>query len=69
MEVSNPKYGIKVKVIDERVKVPPASIQVNKGDIITIFGSDGMYCFGKDDNGNRIYIACWTEVEQIVTNK
>ena len=63
MEVYKVKYGTKVKVIDENVKIPPSSMPVKKGDVITIFRLDGMYCNGKDSKGNRIYIAGWTEVE------
>lgn len=65
MEVYKVKYGTKVKVIDENVKTPPSSISVKKGDVITIFRLDGMYCNGKDSKGNRIYIAGWTEVEEV----
>ena len=68
MEVHNVKYGTKVKVIDENIRVPPASIQVNTGDVITIHRLDGMYCNGYDKDGNRVYIAAWTEVEDIKTN-
>ena len=63
MEAHNVKYGTKVIVIDDNVKTPPASIPINKGDKITIHRLDGMYCSGVDENGNRIYIAGWTEVE------
>ena len=65
MEVYKVKYGTKVKVIDENVKIPPSSMPVKKGDVITIFRLDGMYCNGKDSKGNRIYIAGWTEVEEV----
>ena len=65
MEAHKVEYGTKVKVIDENVKIPPSSIPVKKGDVITIFRLDGMYCNGKDSKGNRIYIAGWTEVEEV----
>ena len=65
MEAHKVKYGTKVKVIDENVKTPPSSIPVKKGDVITISRLDGMYCNGKDSEGNRIYIAGWTEVEEV----
>jgi len=65
MEAHNVKYGTKVRVIDENVKTPPSSKPVEKGDVITIFRLDGMYCNGKDSKGNIIYIAGWTRVEHI----
>lgn len=65
MEAHKVKYGTKVKVIDENVKTVPSSIPVKKGDVITIFKLDGMYCNGEDSKGNIIYIAGWTEVEEV----
>ena len=63
MEAHNVKYGTKVIVTDNEVKTPPSSTPIIKGDEITIYRLDGMYCNGIDKDGNRIYIAGWTEVE------
>lgn len=39
MKAYEVKYGTKVRVIDENVKTPPASLQINKdGDIVYISG-------------------------------
>ena len=65
MEAHKVEYGTKVIVIDENVKIPPCSLPVNKGDEIIIHNLDGMYCKGKDKDGNTIYLAGWTEVEII----
>ena len=62
MEAHNVKYGTKVIVTDDNVKTPPSSIQIKKGDEITIYNLDGMYCNGIDKDGDSIYIAGWTEV-------
>ena len=66
MEAYNVKYGTKVIVTDEDVKTPPSSIPVNKGDEITIYKLDGMYCNGINKDGDRIYIAALTEVEHYI---
>jgi len=66
MEAYKVKYGTKVIVNDEDVQTPPSSKQINKGDEITIYRPDGMYCNGIDKDGDRIYIAAWTEVEPCV---
>jgi len=66
MKAHNVEYGTKVVVIDENVKTPPSSIPINKGDEITIHRLDGMYCNGIDKDGNRIYVAGWTEVEPCI---
>lgn len=63
MEAYNVKEGTKVKIVDDNVKTPLASIPVNKGDKIVIGRLDGMYCNGTNSEGNRVYIAAWTEVE------
>lgn len=57
--------GQKVKVIDDDIRTPPSSIAVNKGDEITINKLDGMYCNAVNKDGNRVYIAAWTEVEPV----
>jgi len=66
MEAYNAKYGARVVITDENVKTPPDSMLVNKGDEITIHRLDGMYVNATDQNGNRIYIAAWTEVEPCI---
>ena len=63
MKAYEVKQGTKVVITDENVKTPPSSIPVYKGDEITINRLDGMYCNGINKNGDRIYIAGWTEVE------
>lgn len=63
MEAHKVKYGTKVRVIDEKINTPPSSLPINKGDEITIYRADGMYCSGINKDGDRIYIAGWTEVE------
>jgi len=65
MKAYNVNYGTKVKIVDESIKTPPGSVGLKNGDIITIFRVDGMHCNGKDENGNKIYIAAWTNVETI----
>jgi hypothetical protein len=65
MEAYKVKYGTKVRVVDENVHIPVASAAVNSDDVITILNLDGMYCNARDKDGNRIYIAAWTNVEEI----
>jgi hypothetical protein len=66
MEAHNVKYGTKVIVTDEDVKTPPSSLPIKKGDEITIHRLDGMYCKATDKDGNRIYVAGWTEVDPCI---
>lgn len=63
MEAYKVKKGTKVKVVDDNVKTPTASLPVKQGDEIVINTLDGMYCNGINVDGDRIYIAAWTEVE------
>ena len=63
MKAYNVKYGTKVVVKDDEVVVPVGALPVYKGDEIVISRLDGMYCNGKNSDGERIYIAAWTEVE------
>ena len=66
MEAHKVKCGTKVIVTDDKIKTPPSSIPIKKGDEITIHRLDGMYCNGIDKDNNRIYIAAWTEVEPCI---
>jgi len=66
MKAYNVNYGTKVIVTDNEITTPPSSIPINKGDEITIHRLDGMYCNGVDKDGNKIYIAAWTEVETCI---
>jgi len=66
MEAHNVKYGTKVIVTDNEVNTPLSSTPIRRGDEITIYRLDGMYCNGIDKDGNRIYIAGWTEVEPCI---
>lgn len=63
MKAYKVKQGTKVRVIDDIIITPPASIQVNKGDEIVIGKLDGRYCNGINADGDRVYIEAWTEVE------
>jgi len=63
MKAYNVKYGTKVVVKDDEVATPIGALPVYKGDEIVIGRLDGMYCNGKNSDGERIYIAAWTEVE------
>ena len=65
MKAHNVEYGTKVVVKDNDVVVPPGALPVYKGDEIVIGRLDGMYCNGKNSDGERIYIAAWTEVEPV----
>ena len=63
MEAHEVRRGTKVTVMDDNVRVPVGSTPINKGDEITILALDAMYCNGKDKDGNKVYIAAWTNVE------
>tara|TARA_S200002703_G_scaffold2938_1_gene4390 strand:- start:222 stop:446 length:225 start_codon:yes stop_codon:yes gene_type:complete len=67
MEAYNIKYGTKVVVKNDDVVVPPGALPVYKGDEIVIGRLDGMYCNGKNSDGEIIYIAAWTDVEICTT--
>ena len=64
MKAFQVKQGTKVIIIDnDAIETPPSSIQVNKGDEITVQKVDGMYCRCLNKEGNLIYIAAWTKVK------
>lgn len=65
MEAHNVKYGTKVRIVDNDVHTPPATLSIDLDDVITILNLDGMYCNAINKDGERIYIAAWTNVEEI----
>jgi hypothetical protein len=65
MEAHEVKIKTKVVVIDDNVITPPGSIPIKKGDKITIKRIDGMYCNAVNESGNIVYVAAWTEVEEL----
>jgi len=51
-----------IVVAEKDVRIPPASLSVAKGDILTFKRIDGMYSLCVDKNNNAVHIAAWTEV-------
>ena len=52
----------KIKVMGD-VKTPIGSPEIKKGDIIEFGHIDGMYSFCKNEKGDVVHLAAWTEVE------
>ena len=54
-------------IIDENVEVAPATRRVYKDDIVSLlsYSRCGIYCNGKNENGDRIFIPRWTNVEEV----
>ena len=54
---------LKIRIIDEDVKNPVASLKQNTGDVLDFVHVDGMYSLCYDKDRNPVHIAAWTEVE------
>lgn len=54
----------KIRVI-ENPTIPVSSPNVNENNILNFYYTDGMYSFCKNQNGDIIHIAAWTEVEDL----
>ena len=54
---------LKIRIIDEDVKNPLASLKQNTGDVLDFEHIDGMYSLCYDKDRNPVHIAAWTEVE------
>lgn len=65
MKLYNCKPNTKVKLLDTNPIVPIASIYPDENEILTFKKIDGMYSICKDANNKTIYLAAWTEVEQL----
>jgi len=65
MKLYNCKPNTKIKLLDTNPTVPISSIYPDENEILTFKKIDGMYSICKDKDGNTIYLAAWTEVEQL----
>jgi len=57
----------KVRLIGD-IGVPVAAMGLKGGDIIHFKHIDGMYSYCKNENGDTVHPAAWTEVEIVDTN-
>ena len=54
----------RVRVINPE-GVPPGAPVISKGDIVFFDHIDGMYSYCKNDRGEVVHLAAWTEVEVV----
>jgi len=54
----------KIRLLENPV-IPPASVPVEKEDILLFYHIDGMYGSCENADGYIVYIAGWTEVEVV----
>ena len=64
MKLYNVPINSKIRVIGD-VKTPPASIDINKDDILQFIKIDGMYSLCKNSKGEFVHLVAWAEVELI----
>jgi len=50
-------------IVENKVTVPPDSLEIKKGDILKFSHTGGMYSYCEDKYGNIVHPAAWTEVE------
>jgi hypothetical protein len=68
MELYNVPRNSKIRVIDGKIQTPIASTPINEDEILEFSHVDGMYSYCKNNKGEIVHLAAWTEVE-IVENK
>lgn len=64
IELHNVKPNTFVEIL-ETPRQPPASIQIDKNNIVKVGRLDGMYVNCIDSHGNRVYLAAWTKVREL----
>ena len=68
MKLYTIKRNTWVRVVDDSISTPPASIPVGTNDIVLVDHVDGMYSFCRNLDGEVVHLAAWTEVE-VVTDE
>ena len=58
----------KIRIIDEDVMTPPASIPQKQNDVLNFSHSDGMYSYCTDKDGNIVHISGKTKVKIVGQN-
>ena len=49
-------------IVNEDARIPPGAWPVNAGETLVVLNLDGMYVNCLRENGQRVYIAAWTDV-------
>lgn len=52
-------------IVKDKIKTPPASIPIKRGDILQFHHIDGMYSYCTNKDGEVVHLAAWAEVEVI----
>jgi len=55
-------------ILDEEVRIPPASPEISQGDRLKFHHIDGMYSYCETESGQIVHPAAWTEVKIITEN-
>ncbi len=51
-------------IVKDKIKTPPDSISVKKGDVLQFHHTDGMYSYCENENGDVVHLVAWAEVEK-----
>jgi len=66
MKAMNVDRNTKVVITDTgQIRIPPSALPLVTGDVITILNHDGMYVNAVNEDGDRVYLAAWTDVTVI----
>jgi len=55
------KKHTQIKLLED-AQVPPAHRELKKGEILHFAHTDGMYSYCRDERGNIVHPAAWTNV-------
>jgi len=52
-------------IVKGNIETPPASIPIQKEDILQFYHIDGMYSYCKNTDGEVVHLAAWADVDVI----
>ena len=64
MKLYDVPRGTKIRVLGE-ANSPPFAPEINIGDELYFYHTDGMYSYCEDKDGNVVHLVAWAEVEII----
>ena len=50
-------------IVKDKIITPPASLPIQKGDVLQFHHIDGMYSYCENENGDVVHLVAWAEVE------
>lgn len=63
MKLYDVPRGSYFRVVEENAVIPPDALDIKQGDVLKALNLDGMYYNCENADGQRVYLAAFSDVE------